>query len=98
MAGLTAVWAREVDLVAPLNDSATLSVKLTALYNAEVAQCDGLDGLLDGIISNPSACHFDPAILTCPGSTNTSSVVVVTTDDATLRKPSGSSRRATRIA
>jgi feruloyl esterase len=73
MAGLTAVWAREVDLIAPLSDSATLSGKLTALYNAEVAQCDGADGLLDGIISNPSACHFDPAILTCPGSTNTAS-------------------------
>jgi feruloyl esterase len=73
MAGLTAVWAREWDLITPLNDSATLSAKLTALYDAEVAQCDGLDGLLDGIISNPSACHFDPATLACPGSTNTTS-------------------------
>ena len=25
-----------------------------------------MDGLLDGIISNPSACRFDPASLACP--------------------------------
>lgn len=27
--------------------------------------CDKLDGLADGIISNPSACHFNPVTLLC---------------------------------
>lgn len=31
--------------------------------NATIAMCDGLDGVEDGIISNPTACHFDPFTL-----------------------------------
>jgi hypothetical protein len=34
-------------------------------------ECDALDGIADGMISNPMACHFDPAALTCKdGQTN----------------------------
>ncbi len=72
MAGLTAVWRRAADDVRVLN-SATRTAKLASLYNAEVAQCDGLDGLVDGIISNPSACRFNPASLTCPAGTDNAS-------------------------
>ncbi len=72
MAGLTAVWTRAADAARTFK-SATLEAKLDSLYKAEVAQCDGLDGLLDGIISNPSACHFDPASLTCPAGTDDTS-------------------------
>ena len=33
-------------------------------------QCDALDGLADGLISDPLACHFDPESLACkPGQT-----------------------------
>lgn len=42
------------------------AAKQTLLANAVLSQCDGLDGALDGIISNPSACHFDPTVLRCP--------------------------------
>ncbi len=35
---------------------------------AELTACDSLDGVQDGIISRPSACHYDPAPLVCkPG-------------------------------
>ncbi len=29
--------------------------------------CDGLDGLVDGIIGRPQACRFSPAVLQCTG-------------------------------
>jgi pimeloyl-ACP methyl ester carboxylesterase len=38
------------------------------LYSAVARQCDVLDGLADGLILNPDACHFEPAALQCePG-------------------------------
>lgn len=39
----------------------TLTPELYKLFNATVkAQCDGLDGIEDGLIQNPAACNFDP--------------------------------------
>lgn len=32
-----------------------------------LAQCDGLDGLKDGMIENVAACHFKPVALQCKG-------------------------------
>jgi feruloyl esterase len=37
------------------------------LHRAALDSCDLLDGLKDGLISNPSACHFDPGKLLCKG-------------------------------
>lgn len=37
------------------------------LHNAVLAACDKDDGVVDGIISNPTACRFDPAKLLCKG-------------------------------
>ncbi|KAF9701690.1 hypothetical protein EKO04_000995 [Ascochyta lentis] len=34
--------------------------ELDALTNLAIESCDAHDGLLDGIISDPDACHFDP--------------------------------------
>ena len=47
---------------APLTQS-----KVEALHAAVMAACDSLDGVKDGIISNPEKCHFDPATLLCKG-------------------------------
>ncbi len=39
----------------------------TRLVAARVMQaCDALDGVKDGIIADPNACHFDVATLACP--------------------------------
>ena len=38
---------------------------LKLLVNAVLDKCDALDGLKDGLIFNPQACHFDPAVLKC---------------------------------
>ncbi len=42
------------------------------IMDALMKQCDAMDGLADGIISDPLACHFDPESLACkPGQTAT---------------------------
>ena len=41
--------------------------KLPLLTEAAVAACDARDGQRDGLISDPTACAFDPSILRCRG-------------------------------
>lgn len=41
--------------------------KLALLHKAAVAACDALDGVNDGLIDDPTKCHFDPAVLLCEG-------------------------------
>lgn len=40
--------------------------QITTFINAQIAACDALDGLKDGVIDNYEACRFDPAELICP--------------------------------
>ncbi|MDM0122599.1 tannase/feruloyl esterase family alpha/beta hydrolase [Variovorax arabinosiphilus] len=47
-------WTRASALAVPS------PTKLTAINSAAVAKCDVLDGAKDGIVSNWSACQFDP--------------------------------------
>jgi hypothetical protein len=39
--------------------------KATLIGKTVTAQCDGLDGVVDGIVSNQTACTFNPAVLRC---------------------------------
>ena len=41
--------------------------KIELLSTATLAACDGKDGLVDGLISDPRPCDFDPASLVCRG-------------------------------
>ena len=41
-----------------------------------LAACDARDGLKDGLISDPTTCHFDPQVMACKG-----------TDDASCLTP-----------
>jgi hypothetical protein len=41
------------------------AAKLAVAHKAYVAECDDKDGLKDGIVSNPRACRFDPAVVQC---------------------------------
>jgi len=41
------------------------AAKLPAIEAAALAQCDGADGVKDGVIDNPPSCRFDPAVLLC---------------------------------
>lgn len=47
------------------------SAKVDLLSSAVLAQCDAADGVVDGLVSNPQACHFNPATLRCPGGADT---------------------------
>ena len=39
--------------------------KYPAIHQAVLAACDALDGLKDGLIDDPTRCHFDPQVLAC---------------------------------
>ena len=41
--------------------------KLPLIANAALAACDAIDGVKDGVISEPPRCPFDPATLRCSG-------------------------------
>jgi feruloyl esterase len=46
-------------------DSYIPSKKLPAIQAAALAACDAIDGVKDGVIEDPTRCHFDPAVLEC---------------------------------
>jgi Tannase and feruloyl esterase len=41
--------------------------KLKAIEAAALTACDARDGVTDKVIDEPTACHFDPAVLLCKG-------------------------------
>ncbi len=41
--------------------------KLAVVNRAVLDACDGSDGLVDGIIEDPTSCNFDPASIRCHG-------------------------------
>jgi hypothetical protein len=49
----------------PTKDFSSADKKLLA--DSIMKTCDELDGLKDGMIFNPRACHYDPAVLQCKG-------------------------------
>jgi feruloyl esterase len=48
-------------------ESSLPASKLPVINRAVVAACDALDGIKDGIISDPRQCKFDPQALLCKG-------------------------------
>ena len=41
--------------------------KYPAIHKAVLEACDALDGLKDGLIQDPTRCHFDPKSIQCAG-------------------------------
>jgi feruloyl esterase len=64
-------WAHQMvnatwNSMAALKDPSALTEKSSAILNqAVVKACDKLDGVEDGLISDPRRCQFDPATLLC---------------------------------
>src|SRR5688500_18535199 len=46
--------------------------KFAALNAAVLSACDAQDGVKDGVLENPKACRFDPAVLACKGTPDNS--------------------------
>jgi len=44
--------------------------KTAAIQAATLAQCDALDGVVDGVAEDPRRCKFDPASIACPAGTD----------------------------
>ena len=43
------------------------AAKLPAIEAAALAACDAQDGVKDGVIDDPTKCHFDPSTMLCKG-------------------------------
>lgn len=41
--------------------------KFEAIHKAALDACDALDGVKDGVIDDPTRCHFDPKVMECRG-------------------------------
>lgn len=41
--------------------------KYAMIHKAVLEACDALDGIKDGLIGDPTRCHFDPKVLACKG-------------------------------
>ena len=46
--------------------------KYAMLHTAVLDACDALDGVKDGVLENPTKCHFDPKQLLCKGADDAS--------------------------
>jgi feruloyl esterase len=54
------------------------------LHASVVASCDAIDGVKDGVIENPKRCKFDPGVLECKGSDETSCLTTPQVETARL--------------
>ena len=60
-------------------------VKLATIQRAVLAACDAADGLKDGLVSNPMACHFDPAVLACKNTSEERNECLTAAEIGTLK-------------
>jgi feruloyl esterase len=67
----TRLMAGDLDgTIAVLQDPASHlpPAALGLLHRAAIAACDGIDGVVDGVLDDPRQCTVDPAALTCTAS------------------------------
>jgi feruloyl esterase len=60
-----AIWLANASFKNP--DDYIPPSKYAMVHDAVLNACDKLDGLQDGLIDDPRACHFDPQVLLCKG-------------------------------
>src|SRR5579864_447568 len=67
--------------------------KMPAIENAALAACDLNDGVQDGLIDDPTKCHFDPSVLQCSGAESDS--CLTSAQIGALKKIYGGPRNST---
>ena len=67
-ANRTAISLWIADAVLKNPESYIPPAKYPMIHQAALARCDAKDGLKDGLITDPTKCDFDPAVLLCKGS------------------------------
>lgn len=60
-----ALWVANAELKEP--GAYIPPAKYPMIHKAVLDQCDALDGLKDGLIQDPTRCHFDPKPIICTG-------------------------------
>jgi len=78
-----------------LGDGALPKEKLPLVHDAVLNACDGLDGAKDGVLENPLACTFDPAVLACAAGAPSTSCLTAPQVDAVRRVYAGPANAAT---
>ena len=69
-----AAYAIHVAQVVHKDDASFIpQAKFAAIHDAALQACDALDGVTDRVITNPRACKFDPAVITCKAGEDTNS-------------------------
>ena len=68
--GLMAAMAWDEQALLATPNSAIPPSKLPAIQKAALKACDTLDGVKDGLIEDPRACHFNPDVLACKARTD----------------------------
>lgn len=63
-----------------------LASKLPLLHSAVLKACDGLDGQVDGLLSEPRLCKFDPATLQCAADAKDTTACLTAAEVGTAKK------------
>lgn len=74
------IWPAEVTLKDPA--SYIPPEKFQLLHQAVLDACDALDGVKDGLIEDPTRCHFDPKVLECKGADGPTCLTAAQVDSA----------------
>jgi feruloyl esterase len=90
----SSVWIAQATLKNPA--SFIPKEKFAVLHRAVLDACDVLDGVMDGVIADPTQCHFDPQVLRCPTDDEARSCLTTAQVDAVRKIYSGPKNPRTR--
>lgn len=71
---------------APDGTAILTAARLPVLHQAVLKQCDALDGAVDGLISDPRLCKFDPSSVACPGDGDTPGATCLSRSEVTAAR------------